>query len=313
MRRVAPTSVLAGLPEPAEPAVYVHGMGGASTNWTDLMALLRDRLDGVALDLPGFGHSPPRDDGDFTPFGHARSVIALIEAEFRAPVHLLGNSLGGTVALRVAADRPDLVRSLTLISPALPDLRLRRFTAGFVPLAAPVVGERIARALSTMDPVRRARQIIALCFADPTILPPEVFADGVAEIVRRRRLPYADDALLATLRGLVVDYLTAGQRSPWQQLPAVSAPALVIAGGRDRLVHPRVVARAAREIPEARLLVLPSAGHVGQMEHPELVARAVRELLDASGAGGRDHEHGMSGGRGTVEIGRKKSRDILRS
>ena len=48
----------------AAPALFVHGLGGAATNWTDLMALLRDRLDGVAPDLPGFGWSPPPRDGD---------------------------------------------------------------------------------------------------------------------------------------------------------------------------------------------------------------------------------------------------------
>jgi len=264
---------------PAEPAVFVHGLGGSSTNWTDLMGLLRDRVDGVALDLPGFGFSPPPDDGDYTPGGHARSVIGLIEAEGRAPVHLFGNSLGGAVTLRVAAERPDLVRSLTLISPALPDLRPRRFTAGFVPLAAPVLGDRMARALASQDPHRRAQQVMALCFADPAAVPPQVLDFAAAELHRRRRLTYANDALLASLRGLLLDYLRQGRRSPWRQLPAVSAPTLVIAGGRDRLVHPRVIARVVREIPGARLLMVPGGGHIEQMEHPELVDRAVGELL----------------------------------
>ena len=106
----------------AEPAVLVHGLGGSSLNWTDLMGLLRDRLDSRAPDLPGFGYSPPPDDGDYTLTGHARAVIALIEQEARGPVHLFGNSLGGAVSTTVASRRPDLVRSLTLISPALPDL-----------------------------------------------------------------------------------------------------------------------------------------------------------------------------------------------
>ena len=58
------------------------------------------------------------------------SVISLIEQRGNWPVHLIGNSLGGAVSTRVAARRPDLVRTLTLISPALPDLRPRLLPAG---------------------------------------------------------------------------------------------------------------------------------------------------------------------------------------
>ncbi|NEE19109.1 alpha/beta hydrolase, partial [Streptomyces sp. SID7499] len=100
----------AGLP----PALYVHGLGGSSQNWSALMPLLSDVVDGEAVDLPGFGDSPPPDDGNYSVTGHARAVIRLLDAEERGPVHLFGNSLGGAVTTRVAAVRPDLVRTLTL-------------------------------------------------------------------------------------------------------------------------------------------------------------------------------------------------------
>lgn len=110
-----------GLP----PALYVHGLGGSSQNWSALMPLLQDVVDGEAVDLPGFGDSPPPDDGNYSVTGHARAVIRLLDAEERGPVHLFGNSLGGAVATRVAAVRPDLVRTLTLVSPALPEIRVQ--------------------------------------------------------------------------------------------------------------------------------------------------------------------------------------------
>jgi pimeloyl-ACP methyl ester carboxylesterase len=128
-------------PEGAEPALFVHGLGGSSTNWTDLMDLLRkppaDRPDGPvlaseALDLPGFGFSPaPANSGPggrtgvYSVDAMARTVCDLIEKRRNWPVHLTGNSMGGAVCVRVAARRPDLVRTLTLIAPALPDLRPR--------------------------------------------------------------------------------------------------------------------------------------------------------------------------------------------
>src|SRR5689334_10324859 len=78
-----------GLP----PALYVHGLGGSSQNWSALMALLDGAVDGEAVDLPGFGESPPPDDGNYSVTAHARAVIRFLEAADRGPVHLLGNSL----------------------------------------------------------------------------------------------------------------------------------------------------------------------------------------------------------------------------
>ncbi len=127
-------------PGTAEPAVFVHGLGGSATNWTDLMDLLASgpqpapALAGEAVDLPGFGFSPAPADGDYSIDAKARAVIEFIEQRRRWPVHLIGNSLGGSVAVRVAGRRADLVKTLTLISPALPDLRPR-----LIPLRVSVV------------------------------------------------------------------------------------------------------------------------------------------------------------------------------
>jgi pimeloyl-ACP methyl ester carboxylesterase len=95
-----------------EPALFVHGLGGSSLNWTDLAYLLGDRLDGQAIDLPGFGYSDPA--RRYTISAMADRVIRWIEASDRGPVHLFGNSLGGAVTVRVAGIRPDLIRTLTL-------------------------------------------------------------------------------------------------------------------------------------------------------------------------------------------------------
>lgn len=99
-----------GLP----PALYVHGLGGSSMNWSALMLELAGDVDSEAVDLPGFGYSPPPDDGDYSVAAHARAVIRYLDSCGRAPVHLFGNSLGGAVATRAAALRPDLVRTYAL-------------------------------------------------------------------------------------------------------------------------------------------------------------------------------------------------------
>ena len=97
-------------PDPGhrEPALFVHGLGGNATNWTDLMALLRDRLDGCRPSIcPGFGWSPPPRDGDYSPRRNAESLAELVETRFDGrPVHLFGNSMGGAIAVQLAARRP---------------------------------------------------------------------------------------------------------------------------------------------------------------------------------------------------------------
>src|SRR2546430_4032332 len=101
----------------AEPALYVHGLGGSSANWTDLAGLLSHRLDGQAIDLPGFGRSDPA--CSYTIQAVADRVVRWIEHADRGPVPLFGNSRGGAIAARVAGTRPDPGRALTPSSPGL--------------------------------------------------------------------------------------------------------------------------------------------------------------------------------------------------
>jgi len=264
-----------------ERALYVHGLGGSSTNWTDLAALLVGHLSAEALDLPGFGHSPPPAQGRYGLRAHTRAVIDLLEYRGRGAVHLFGNSLGGAVAVRVAARRPDLVRTLTLVSPAMPDLRPRGASDPTLPLLlVPGLSAFALRRLAVIPPERRAQAIINLCFADPSIVPAERLAEAVEEMRHRAGLPYASAALMRSLRGLAGAYLVPPGRGLWRDAARVQAPTLVIWGGRDRLVSVRLAERTAATIPDSRLLVLPDVGHTAQLERPETVARAFLGMLE---------------------------------
>jgi len=265
-----------------EAAVMVHGLGGSSLNWTDLMALLADRVASRAPDLPGFGYSPPPDDGDYSIAGHARSVVSLIEHDGTGPVHLFGNSLGGSVAVTVASTRPDLVRTLTLISPALPDYRPGRWRSEVALLALPGVGQLLSRRLADMSAHQRVEGLLKLVYADPSSVSTERFAQAVVEVERRAALPYAVDAMAASTRGLVHSFLATGTRAPWARAAQVSAPTLLMYGREDKLVSSRVAPKAKAAFPDSTVVVLPNTGHVAQMEHPELVARFVRSHLDQS-------------------------------
>jgi pimeloyl-ACP methyl ester carboxylesterase len=281
-------------PEGAEPALFVHGLGGSATNWTDLMDLLRrppaDRPDEPALacealDLPGFGFSPvlaggARPGGVYSVDDMVRAVCDLIDTRGHWPVHLVGNSMGGAVCVRVAARRPDLVRTLTLIAPALPDLRPRllpmRLTVLCVPRVGPWLLNRVQQRISAAD---RTAVSIRDVYADPSLVHPKRLAEETAELVRRDGLGYAGDVLLAAGRGLVAEYVRRGPRSLWRDAVRVTAPTLVIYGSHDRLVRPAMAAPAARALRRGRAVVLSRTGHVAMMEHPGLVAKEMRELF----------------------------------
>ncbi|MER6357849.1 alpha/beta hydrolase [Streptomyces sp. NPDC001634] len=275
-----------GLP----PALYVHGLGGSSQNWSVLMALLDGHVDGEALDLPGFGDSPPPDDGNYSITGHARAVIRYLDAAGRGPVHLFGNSMGGAIATRVAAVRPDLVRTLTLVSPALPEIFVQR---GAIPtglLALPGVAALFTRYTKGWTAEQRVRGVMALCYGDPGRVTPEGFRNAVEEMERRLQLPYFWDAMARSARGIVDAYTLGGQHGLWRQAERVLAPTLLVYGGRDQLVSFRMAQRAARTYRDSRLVALPDAGHVAMMEYPDVVAAAFRELLvDAGELSGMGH------------------------
>jgi pimeloyl-ACP methyl ester carboxylesterase len=305
--RVWVAETLAAPVEPAERdlVLCVHGMSGAATNWTDLMAELAPDFDCAAVDLPGSGFSPPpRRNAGYSVSAQAGTVIRVIEAltsRRKRKVHLVGNSMGGAVSVRVAARRPDLVETLTLISPAMPDLKVRRTVAHFPVLALPFVGERLVRTWVGRFPVEnRVAGVFATCFSDPSRLHPDRFALEVEALRRRDALSYDAASLVGAARTLVLETLRPSPFSLWRAAGRVTAPSLVLFGSDDRLVHPRLADRAARVFGNARVRVLPETGHLAQMEWPGRVAALFREMVAETRSSGADT--GNSGRRDPVDV-----------
>ena len=240
---------------------------------------LADEIPGEAIDLPGFGYSPPPPDRDYSVSAHARTVARFIERRDYGPVHLFGNSLGGAVVTRLAARRPDLARTLTLISPALPDLRPRAGPTRILVASMPGLGPWALRRVLAVPPERRVKASIEMIFADPSLLHPDRLRELVSEIQRRDGLDHSAPAVLGAARGIVTEFLRRGPRSLWRDAAKVRAPTLLVYGRRDRIIDARMAARASRVFRHARVVVLPNVGHVAQMERPDLVAREFRALL----------------------------------
>jgi pimeloyl-ACP methyl ester carboxylesterase len=271
-------------PEQAGFAVYLHGLGGSSTNFTDLAGLVGVRLPGMAIDLPGFGRSAPPGGFDYAPDSHAEVVATFLAGLGYGSVHLVGNSLGGVVALLIAARRPHLVRTLTLLAPAMPDLRMdpRRMSDPRVALTMlPLVGTWVRRILIEVPPEEQIERMLRLCFADPSVVASARRAEAVAECVERIALTWAVTALRQSTQQLARSWLMPSSKSLWWVAAQVQAPALVVWGAADKLVTVRKAPRTAAALPRGRLLVLPRTGHLPQMEQPTSVARAMLGMIDA--------------------------------
>jgi pimeloyl-ACP methyl ester carboxylesterase len=295
----------------AEPGLCVHGLGGSSTNWTDLMDVLRQPWPPSggddqhrpnageagwpgwpggqlvacdALDLPGNGYSPPPPDGDYTVRAKADVVAKLIEERGRGPVHLIGNSLGGAVCTQVAARRPELVKTLTLVSPALPDLHPRPVPARISTLRIPGFGPWLLRRAAKVPARQRVAVTLRDVYFDPGAVHPDRVSYEIAELERQDRLSYAADVLLGSAKGVIAEYFRRGPDSLWRDAAQVTAETLAIYGSHDRLVDPRMAVRAARTFRHVRVVVLPRTGHVAQMERPDEVAAEMRIMMLAAAA-----------------------------
>lgn len=272
----------------AQPALFVHGLGGSAPNWTDLAGMLRHRLAIDAIDLPGHGRSGPARDNDYALQTHADVVIGYLEQTRRGPVHLVANSMGGAISVLVAAQRPDLVSTLSLISPAVPDNRIRAFPLRNDPRTAALVVPGLGEALMRLYERRytaeqRIMGTIKLCFADRRRYPEQRFREAVAEARARESMPWAHHAVLRSMRGLAAAQFLKG-RVGWATLRDIKAPTLVLWGDTDRLVAPDLAPYVAAAIPDSRLLVLEHVGHTAMMEVPEITARAVLALVEDAAA-----------------------------
>ncbi len=260
------------------PALFVHGLGGSSLNWTALGLLLNDTVRGLAPDLPGFGRTPPQ-PGVGGIRQQAELLSQLIDTEFDQPVHLFGNSMGGAAAVALAAQHPEQVASLTLISPALPHPRASAIAVWFTALATPRLGKVVLERSARLPFDRRLKAGMSMIFGDPRSLTPDVLEAYEKELRRRDSQPWGYQTTLEAARSVLLSSLAPPRRSLWADAARVSCPVQLVYGGKDKLVDASIRMKAQRSFPDARLLYLPKSGHVAQMEHPQEVERAFRQLI----------------------------------
>src|SRR2546430_9131697 len=217
--------------------VLVHGLGGPHGNWMAVAPALARDARVLAVDLAGFGRTPL---GERSADVHANRVLLdrFLDAVAAGPAVLVGNSMGGLVAMMEAALAPERVAGLVLVAPAQPRSAEARVdgtvAALFTLYALPLVGEQVLRwRARLLGPAGGVRATLALCCADPSRIPPDVVEAHVA-LARERLelLPCADQAFVQAARSLIA---VAARRSWFDEMVRrVTAPTPPVPGRPGR-------------------------------------------------------------------------------
>lgn len=263
-----------------EPHLLVHGLGGSSTDWLEVMGGLATSGPVVAVDLPGFGSTEPPARHASRVEHQARFVPAVLGALGweRAVVH--ANSMGGMIAVFAAAAAPARVSRLVLASPALPSARrdLARLAPAtvlrFAPFVVPQLGERVlSRAYDRMTPEQQVLDTARFVHADPSRISPAMRRLAVEQVTRSRTTPWRLPGFATAAESVVT--LLLGRRRLVQAARRVQAPTLLVWGDRDRLIGRPVIDQVRRRRADWDVVELPGVGHVPMLEAPDAYLEAV--------------------------------------
>jgi pimeloyl-ACP methyl ester carboxylesterase len=249
------------------PVVLIHGFMGMAYDWRFNIRELGKHFSVYALDLPGFGYSDKPLNYDYTSNGYAEFIASFLNAYRIERAVLVGNSMGGQIALMAGLKYPDRVTGLVLI-----DSGGYPHSVEFLPfklLEVPVIGE-ISMALinRTIIKIMLKRDI----YFDGSFATDEVINNyhNVYGTVNARKMPPT------IMRKIMKDeeYIASN-------LENIKCPTLIIWGAADRVISPSRAEMFRIDISGASTLIIPQAGHMPQIEKSEVVNKAVIDFLTA--------------------------------
>lgn len=256
--------------------VLLHGFGASVFSWERVRSSFAALGTTLAYDRPAFGLTSRPLPGEWhgeNPYSPAANVELLrefLDAQDIQSAVLVGNSAGGTVAADFALHYPERVQGLVLVDAAIYEGGRPAWLSPL--LALPQIqrlGPWLVRGIAD-----RGDDIIRLAWHDPDKIPPETFAGY-------RKPLQAKDWDIALWQFTQA----AGPRDLPARLEELKMPVLVITGDDDRIVPTANSIRLARELPNAKLVVIPNCGHVPHEECPDVFMRAVQEFVSANAKG----------------------------
>jgi pimeloyl-ACP methyl ester carboxylesterase len=252
------------------PVVFVHGLSGSWQNWLEQLPVLAANHRVVAMDLPGFGHSPlPADEVSIA--GYARLLDELLGELGIDAAAVVGNSMGGFIGAELAIAFPQRVEQLVLVSAAglstyaeprvervLPALRrLQRLAAaytGWMAAHSDAVTRRPRLRQATMD----------IVVAHPTRLPAALAAEQLRGAGKPGFIPALQSILGYDVRA---------------RLPEIACPTLIVWGEEDRLISVRDAHIFEQLIPDSRLVLFADTGHMAMLERPARFNALLEDFL----------------------------------
>jgi pimeloyl-ACP methyl ester carboxylesterase len=252
-----------------EPLVLIHGLGSARTVWKLVTPALAKQFDVIAVDLPGHGQTPWVGGTAMDPRALADSVRATLDALGIERAHLVGNSLGGWVALELAAASPDRVASVTALAPAgmrdkplekiTLDYRINRYLAvGFRPL---------------MPLMLKYERLRGIGFARNSPIWKSWSVETCRDAAHALSSSQGYESALAALVGRVASCAAT--------IPA-SIPVTVVFGDTDTILPPKT-SQSRRHLPaHGRWIEWERCGHGIQLDYPDRVVELIREVTSAA-------------------------------
>jgi pimeloyl-ACP methyl ester carboxylesterase len=253
------------------PVVLLHGLGATNASMLPTMRELATDHRVLAPDLPGFGDSdkPVR---AYDPAFYARWLVAFLDALGIQRAVLVGNSMGGRIAIETALTAPARVERLVLYAPSLAFKRFREGT----PLVRLLAAELAAMPIMIPRPIVMAS--LRMMFARPERLRDAWYDAGADEFVRIFASARGRMAFFSAARQIYLEEAH-GADGFWERLASLARPALFLWGDRDQLVPCRFARHVVAAVPSAESVVLDDCGHVPQFEHPARTHALVRAFL----------------------------------
>jgi len=250
-----------------EPVICLHGLGGTKASFLPTVGALADRFRVIAVDLPGFGESDKPIAAPYDAPYFARALFGLMDALGLERSHLVGNSMGGRIAIEAGLLEPARVGRIVLLSPALAWLRERPLR-WLMQLPLPRLGLIQPAPRWAAEPLLRR----LVPGADDGWA-----AAGVDEFLRSYLTPRGRAAFYEAARNIYLDE-PHGEDGFWTRLNGLEREAMFVWGRRDFLVPIGFMKHVQRELPSARHVEL-DCGHVPQLERPRETHAAIRDFL----------------------------------
>ena len=261
------TSVRYGDVGEGAPVVFLHSGGNTGAQWRQASEYLKSRWRLLTLNFYGTGGTAPWPGPDALTHDDEVALVAALAAWLREPIHLVGHSYGGAVALRLAVKKGAPIRSLTLVEP----------------MAMPLLGQAgETEVLNEYNGLRDRYLEAAEAGQEEEALGPYVeYWNGVGSW---SALPSDARAKLRGRTAQLCAAFRANSSNPTTlaDCRALTCPTLILCGGETRPPAQRVTEILAREIPGARRTVIPGTGHMSPLTHPAEVAAAIADHLNAS-------------------------------